>query len=291
LTQLELEEKLAKGDFDAKTVVMIQCVGSRNEERPNCSRICCSCAVKNALKIKEINPLADVYVLYKDVRTYGFWEDYYREAANKGVLFIRYSDENKPEVTNKDGLKVLVRDPILKEHFLIEPDLLVLSAATLPQEDNRRLAEMLKIPLSKDGFFLEAHMKLRPVDFATDGIFLCGLSHSPKFIDESISQACGAAARAATILSKEALEIEGAIANVDEDLCSGCRICEAVCEYGAIEIKEKNGKLLSSVLEAVCKGCGVCGSACPTGAITMRHFTDRQILSQVRAALREEIAD
>lgn len=291
VTQSELEEKLAKGEFNANTVVMIQCVGSRNHERPNCSRICCVQAIKNALKIKELKPEADVYVLYKDIRTYGFNEDYYREAANKGVLFIRYDDENKPEVTNKNGLQVLITDPILKERILIEPDLLVLSAATVPQPDNKRIAEMLKVPLSKDGFFLEAHMKLRPVDFATDGVFLCGLAHSPKFIDESISQACGAAARAVTILSKKALEIEGAIASVNEDLCSGCRICEAVCEYGAIEIKEKNGKLLSNVLEAVCKGCGVCGSSCPVGAITMRHFTNEQVLSQVRAALTEEIAN
>ncbi len=291
LTQSELEEKIAKGEFNADTVVMIQCVGSRNTERPNCSRICCVQAIKNALKIKELNPDADVYVLYKDIRTYGFNEDYYREAAGKGVLFIRYDDENKPQVTNENGLKVLITDPILKEQILIEPDLLVLSAATIPQPDNKRIAEMLKVPLSKDGFFLEAHMKLRPVDFATEGVFLCGLAHSPKFIDESISQACGAAARAATILSKKALEIEGAIADINENLCSGCRICEAVCEYGAIQIKEKNGKLVSSVLEAVCKGCGVCGSSCPTGAIIMRHFTNEQVLSQVRAALTEEIAN
>jgi len=288
VTQSELEEKLARGNFDAETVVMVQCVGARNEENPNCSRICCAQAVKNALKIKELSPLTDIYILYKDIRTYGFREHYYCEAAKKGVIFIQTDEEFEKIVTVKDGcIQVLVRDPILKETLLIEPDLLVLSAATLPQPGNRRLAEMLKVPLSKDGFFLEAHMKLRPVDFTTDGVFLCGLAHSPKFIDESISQACGAAARAATILSKEALEIEGTIATVDENLCSGCRICEAVCEYGAIEMKEENGKLLSSVLEAVCKGCGVCGSACPVGAVTMHHFTGEQIISQVRATLRE----
>jgi len=147
---------------------------------------------------------------------------------------------------------------------------------------------MLKVPLTKDGFFLEAHMKLRPVDFATEGIFLCGMAHSPKFIEESIAQACAAAARAVTILSKKALEVEGAISNVNEDLCSGCRICESVCEYAAIEMREKEGKLRAHVLEALCKGCGVCGSSCPTGAISMLHFTNDQILAQVRAALREE---
>jgi heterodisulfide reductase subunit A len=292
LTQRELEERLAKGEFNAKTVVMIQCVGSRNEERPNCSRICCAQAVKNALKIKELNPETDIYVLYKDIRTYGFNEDYYREAASKGVLFIRYDDENKPKVTRENAtLKILVREPVLKTWLPIKPDLLVLSVATIPNPDNQMISELLKVPLSKDEFFLEAHMKLRPVDFATDGVFLCGLAHSPKLIEESISQACGAAARAITILSKKALEVEGAIASVNEDLCSGCRICEAVCEYGAIKMEEKDGKLVSTVLEALCKGCGVCGSSCPTGAIGMLHFTDDEILAQVRAALREEKHD
>jgi len=289
LTQHELEEKLANGHFKAKTVAMIQCVGSRNEERPNCSRICCAQAVKNALKIKELSPETDVYVLYKDVRTYGFKEDYYRGAASKGVLFIRYDDETKPEVSQENGrLQTSFFEPVFKEWIQIEPDLLVLSAATIPNPDNKRIAEMLKVPLTHEGFFLEAHMKLRPVDFATDGVFLCGMAHSPKFIDESIAQACASAARAATVLSKKALEMEGTIANVNEDLCGGCRICEALCEYGAIEMKEDSGKLRSHVIEALCKGCGVCGSACPTGAINMGHFTDKQILAQVRAALREE---
>jgi len=289
LTQHELEEKLANGHFKAKTVAMIQCVGSRNEERPNCSRICCTQAVKNALKIKELNPEADVFVLYKDVRTYGFKEDYYRDAASKGVLFIRYDDETKPEVSQENGrLQISFFEPIFKEWIQLEPDLLVLSVATIPNPDNKRIAEMLKVPLTHEGFFLEAHMKLRPVDFATDGVFLCGMAHSPKFIDESIAQACASAARAATVLSKKALEMEGSIANVNEDLCGGCRICEALCEYGAIEMKDNSGKLRSHVIEALCKGCGVCGSACPTGAINMGHFTDKQILAQVRAALREE---
>jgi heterodisulfide reductase subunit A len=289
LTQRELEEKLANGGVNAKTVTMIQCVGSRNEVRPYCSRICCSQAVKNALKIKELSPETDVYVLYKDMRTYGFLEDYYREAASKGVLFIRYDDENKPKVIQEDGkLKVIVWEPVVKAWIPIETNLLALSVATVLNPDNEHIAKMLKVPLSKDGFFLEAHMKLRPVDFATDGIFLCGLAHWPKSIEESISQACAAAARATTILSKRALEVEGAIASVNEDLCSGCRICESICDYGAIEMKEVNGKLRAHVIEAICKGCGVCGSSCPTGAISMLNFTDDQILAQVRAALKEE---
>ncbi|MEM2912398.1 MAG: FAD-dependent oxidoreductase, partial [Candidatus Bathyarchaeia archaeon] len=288
MTQHELEEKIATGNFKAKTVVMIQCVGARNEERPNCARICCGQAIKNALKIKEISPETEIYVLYKDIRAYGFKEDYYREAAAKGVLFINYEDERKPKVVNNNGkLEVTFWEPILNEEIQIEPDLLILSAATVPNPDNKRVAEMLKVPLTKDGYFLEAHMKLRPVDFATEGVFLCGMAHSPKYLDESIAQACAAAARAATILSKPTLEMEGIIANVNEDLCSGCRICEYLCPYSAIEIKEKDGKLTAHVIEALCKGCGVCGSACPTKAITMGHFTTEEILAQVRAALQE----
>jgi len=290
LTQHELEERIAKGDFDAKMVAMIQCVGSRNHERPNCSRICCGQAVKNALKIKELSPETDVHVLYKDMRTFGFREDYYREAADKGVIFIRYDDENKPEVTRENGrLRVTAWEPVLKTWIPIEPDLLVLSVATVPNPDNERLAGMLKVPLTKDKFFLEAHMKLRPVDFATDGVFLCGMAHSPKFIDESISQACAAAARAATVLSKTALEMEGSIASVDKELCSGCRICVSVCAYNAIEMEEGKEKPVAKVLEALCKGCGTCGSSCPTKAITMGHFTNEQILAQVKATLTEEV--
>jgi len=288
MTQHELEEKIAEGSFKAKNVVMIQCVGARNEERPNCARICCGQAIKNALKIKEASPKTEVYILYKDMRAYGFKEDYYREAATKGVLFVNYEDERKPQVVNENGkLKVAFWEPVLGEKVEIEPDIVVLSAATIPNPNNKHLAEMLKVPLTKDGFFLEAHMKLRPVDFATDGVFLCGMAHSPKYIEESIAQACAAAARATTILSKPTLEMEGIIANVSEDLCSGCRICELLCAYGAIEMKEKEGKSTAHVIEALCKGCGVCSTACPTKAITMGHFTTQEILAQVKAALME----
>jgi len=288
VTQHELEEQIAEGNFEAKNVVMIQCVGARTEERPNCARICCGQAIKNSLKIKEISPETEVFVLYKDIRTYGFKEDYYREAAKNGVLFINYSDERKPKVTNENGqLTVKLWEPVLKEEIQIQPDLVVLSAATIPNPDNKRIAEMLKVPMIKEGFFLEAHMKLRPVDFATEGVFLCGMAHSPKYIDESIAQACAAAARATTILSKKTLQMEGIVANVNEDLCSSCRICESLCPYGAIEMKEKDGKLKAHVIEALCKGCGVCGTACPTKAITMGHFTNEEILAQVEAALVE----
>ncbi len=288
MTQHELEQEIANGKFRAKNVVMIQCVGARNEERPNCSRICCGQAVKNALKIKESNPETEVYVLYKDLRAYGFKEDYYRDAAMKGVIFVNYDDERKPQVTNENGkLKVTFWEPVIKEEFDVEPDVVVLSAATIPNPGNKHVAEMLKVPLTKDGSFLEAHMKLRPVDFATEGVFLCGMAHSPKYVDESIAQACAAAARATTILSRDKLEMEGIIANVNEDLCSGCRICEYLCPYGAVEMKDKEGKTVAHMIEALCKGCGACGTACPTKAITMGHFTTEEILAQVKAVLVE----
>jgi len=290
VTQHELEKDLAEGNFKAESVVMIQCVGARNEERPNCARICCGQAIKNALKIKQLNPITEVYILYKDVRTYGFKEDYYREAAAKGVLFINYNDDKKPKVINEKGkLKVTFWEPIIKADIEIEPDIIALSAATIPNPDNKRISEMLKVPLTKDGFFLEAHMKLRPVDFQTEGVFLCGMAHSPKFIDESISQACAAASRATTILSKKKLEMEGIVANVDEDSCSGCRVCEFLCPYGAVEIKEADGTVTAHVIEALCKGCGVCGAACPTKAIKLGHFTTDEIMAQVKAALIEEV--
>jgi heterodisulfide reductase subunit A len=265
---------------------MIQCVGARTKENPNCARICCGQAIKNALKIKEVSPETDVYVLYKDVRSYGFKEDYYREAATKGVMFINYEDERKPQLANEAGkLKMTFWEPVLRKEVEIEPDLVVLSAATIPNPDNKRIAEMFKVPLTKDGFFLEAHMKLRPVDFATDGVFLCGMAHSPKYIEESIAQACAAAARATTILSKRKLETEGIVANVNEDLCSGCRICEYLCPYGAIEMNDNGGKTVAHVVAASCKGCGACGTACPTKAIAMGHFTTQEILAQVKATL------
>jgi len=288
VTQHELEEDLANGEFNAKNVVMVQCIGARTKERPNCSRICCGQAIKNALKIKQVSPETEVYVLFKDIRSYGFKEDYYRDAAMKGVTFINYDDERKPELTKEGNeLKMTFWESVLKQQVEIEPDLVVLSAATIPNPENKHIAEMLKVPLTKDGSFLEAHMKLRPVDFATDGVFLCGMAHSPKYIEESIAQACAAASRATTILSKNTLEMEGIIANVDEDLCSGCRICEYLCPYGALEMKDKDGKPIAHVIEALCKGCGACGTACPTKAITMGHFTNQEILAQVKAALVE----
>jgi heterodisulfide reductase subunit A len=275
ITQLEPERKY----------VMIQCVGSRDENHEYCSRICCTQAVKNALRIKEKVPDADIYVLFKDMRTYGFREDYYSEASEKGVKFVLYTDEHKPVVNDEDGLTVVVTDPVLNRPISIKPDKVVLSIGQEPRENNVDLAKMLKVPISRDGFFLEAHMKLRPVDFATEGIFLCGSAHTPKFVNECIMQAQGAASRACTILSKQKISSEGIVSSVDEEVCFGCAICVVNCPYNAMELEEESQK--ARVLTALCKGCGVCGATCPKHAITMSHFTDDQVKAQIDTFWRE----
>jgi heterodisulfide reductase subunit A-like polyferredoxin len=287
ITQHELEHRIASGNLilgDNRNVVMIQCVGSRDDIHPYCSRVCCSTAVKNALKIKEINKKSNVYILYRDIRTYGFKEDYYQTAREKGVIFIRYAPERKPEVKHVGNkLLVTVFDSLLDEELVIDTDMLTLSTGVTPLEDNVHLSQLLKVPLNEDGFFLEAHMKLRPVDFATDGIFLAGMAHSPKFIDESISQACAAVSRACTILTKDHLELLGIVAEVNEYRCVGCGLCEEVCGYKAIEMVSKQiggkEKIVAQVNEALCKGCGACSGACYSGAIQQNGFTDGQILS------------
>ncbi len=290
MTQLELEKRLAHNEnFANKTIVMVQCVGSREEQRPYCSRICCTDAIKNSLKIKERHPNTEIYLLYRDMRTYAFKETLYEKARDKGVIFVRYDKEEKPNVKKeKTDLTVDVRDPILNEHLLIHADFLVLSPAIIPRSENVALAKQLKVPLNEDGFFLEAHVKLRPVDFATEGIFLAGLAHSPKSIKETIAQAYAAASRALTIISKDKYSSDAPIATVDEDLCSGCGVCEKICPYGAIEMetKDKEGRKIrvSRVVEAVCKGCGSCTAACPSGAIDQKGFKREQIMSMVDAA-------
>jgi heterodisulfide reductase subunit A-like polyferredoxin len=291
VTQRELEKLMVNGKLEVNTqnsMVMIQCVGSRNDKHPYCSRICCSEAIKNALKIKQLNKKANIYILYRDMRTYGFKEDYYQRAREEGVIFIRYEEGQEPEVKKgKEKLEVLVKDLILKENLLINADLVVLSTGVISSEDGEELAQMLKVPLNEDGFFLEAHVKLRPVDFATEGIFLCGLAHSPKFIEESISQANAAISRACTILAKDKILAEGTVVSVNEDRCNGCGICEAVCIYNAIEIDKE--KRVAKVNEALCKGCGTCTGACFSGAINQRGFKREQILAMTKAAL--EVGD
>ncbi len=291
LTQLELEEEISRGNPDTigcDNLVMIQCVGSRNGKRPYCSRVCCNQAIKNALKLKEIKPDMNIYILYRDMRTYGFYEEHYQEARRKGVIFLRYDPEDKPEVSQmrKDGqylLRVGGRDLVLGEEVSIEADILVLSVAMEPSPEAAELATLYKVPQNEDGFFLEAHVKLRPVDFATDGIFVCGLAHAPKSIDESIAQAKAAASRATTILAKDYVIGEGIVASVNENICSACGICEALCPYGAITINRE--RKVAEVNETLCKGCGTCCAACPSGAAQQRGFRTDQVSAMIRTAL------
>jgi heterodisulfide reductase subunit A len=289
------------------SVVMIQCVGSRDDERPYCSRICCAEAVKNAITVKELNPETDVFVLYRDIRTYGMREEYYRKARELGVVFVRYSADAPPVVNlqspisnlqssemrsaiedRRSEITVSVHDPILGRAIEFAPDFLVLSSGLVPQAGSTELAQMLKVPLNADGFFLEAHMKLRPVDFATEGVFMAGLCHFPKFIDEATAQAKAAAGRAATILSRETLDAEATVANVNPDRCSACHMCETLCAYHAIEVKtinERTGKQAAVVNEALCKGCGACAANCRSLAIDVRGFQSENIYREITALL------
>jgi heterodisulfide reductase subunit A-like polyferredoxin len=274
------------------SVVMIQCVGPWDESDDvpfYCSRICCGVAVKNAIRIKELDPDCNVYVLYKDMRTYGFSEVFYTKAREKGVIFLRYDDQNKPDVQSVDGqLQVSVFEPILRERITLTPDLLVLSTAVVPAEGSRDLAELLKFSCTLEGFFLEAHVKLRPVDFPAEGIFLCGAAHYPKFIDEAIAQAQAAAARAATILSKDVLQVGGVVAVVDEEKCTGCLTCVRVCPYDAPRInptKVGAGAIrgVAEIEAAACQGCGTCAGECPAKAIQLQHYRDEQVLAKEEA--------
>ena len=293
IRQTDLGEMISEKDFKAKSVVIIQCVGSRDEEHPNCSRICCSTAMANALKIRTDHPETSVYVLYRDIRTYGFREGNYNEAARLGVTFLRYDPSSPPKVFEEDGqLVVQVDEQFIEQTVTIKPDYLVLNAAVRANPDNKELAQLLKVPLTKEGFFLEAHMKLRPVDFATDGIFLCGLAHSPRLIDESISQALAAAARVNTVLSKPFIEAEGVISEVDPDRCIACGRCEEVCEYGAPRIEEVSpGVFKSRINEALCKGCGSCAVECCSRAIRPKHFRTDQIMTMLEALLEKPDGD
>jgi heterodisulfide reductase subunit A-like polyferredoxin len=283
VTQQELEGKIVRKEIDPKDIseiVMIQCVGSRTEERPYCSRICCSMAIKNALKIKELNPEANIAILYRDIRTYGFLEDYYTQARKAGVFFIRYDPENKPEVTlEKEGLRVSVYDPALGEKVILNPQLLALSSGIIPRE-NAELATLMKLQRTQDGFFLEAHMKLRPVDFATDGIYLCGLAHSPKPLDESLSQAAAAVSRACTLLSHDTITVGGIVASVEAEKCAACLTCVRVCPYDVPFINEDS---VAQIDVAKCQGCGSCAAECPGKAIQLQHYKDEQIIAKSSA--------
>jgi len=284
VTQLELEQRLEEPDFAAglKEVVMIQCVGSREEAHQYCSRVCCQEAVKNALAIKQRNPRTRVFVLFRDMRTYGFDELEYLRAREAGVLFIRFDPENKPQVSLEGGLRVSVIDDVLGRPLDLRPDLLVLSAAIRPHAQAQAVSQALKVPLNADGFFLEAHMKLRPLDFGSEGIFLAGLAHAPKTIEESLCQARGAAARAATVLSRPVLWRSGVISEVNSARCAACLTCVRLCPYDVPAINEEG---VAYIEPASCQGCGVCAAACPRKAIVTRHYRDDQIAAKVDVLL------
>jgi len=291
VTQWEFERWLADPQkrpaiADLRRVVMIQCVGARSPQRPYCSRVCCTTAIKNALEIKGHRPDAEVYILYRDTETQGTrYEAYYTRAREAGIQFLRYSVERPPEVTAD---RVLVYDELLGAKLGIPYDLVVLSTPLVAHSDSRDLAQLLKVPVDEHGFFLEAHVKLRPLDFATDGVYVAGTARWPSHLEETITQAYGAAARAATVLSKDHVQASGVVARVDERFCRGCGRCVEICPFGAPSLVEVSpGVQVARVNPVMCKGCGACASACPTGAMTAMHFTDEQVVAMVRAALLE----
>jgi heterodisulfide reductase subunit A len=295
-TQLELEERLASGDdalASARSLVMIQCVGCRQEGRDYCARVCCSQAIKNALTLNKQHPEMDVYILYRDMRTYGFKEDYYLEAAERGVRFVHWEPDGKPEVEpakdeeGKPVLRVSVPDAILGQRLAIDADFVALSAAVVPSAGNPEIARLFKVPVNPDGFFQEAHVKLRPVDFGADGVFMCGTNHYPKHMSEAVSQAYGAAGRAVTLLSQDTVTASGSVCEVEESRCIGCGACIEACAYDAIHAKKTKAGQKAVVNPALCKGDGLCCSKCPTDAIVLRHFTNEEVFNQIDAALSE----
>jgi len=271
---------------NAESIVFIQCVGSRDDNRPYCSRICCTASVMQAVSIKEQHPDTDVFILYRDIRTYGEKEYLYKKAREMGVIFVRYSQDNKPKVREiENGLEVDVFDPILQKNITIKADYVNLATAIEPAE-NSAISEFYKIPLNAENFFMEAHAKLRPVDFATDGIFLCGLAHYPKTVDESIAQAMAAASRATTILAKDSVQISPLVSQIDAEKCIGCGLCDEICAFNAIILEDPEGKgYRAKNIPASCKGCGLCAASCPQQAIDMLHFRDQQIVASVCAAV------
>ncbi len=283
VTQKELEKRIADGET-LKNVAMIQCVGSRDDERPYCSRVCCQTALKNAIRIKERVPESIVNIFYRDMRSYGFYEEYYQKAREMGVTFIRYEREKKPAVSLSEQKKpkIMYHNILLGREMKLSCDLLVLSTGIKPP-DSKTISNMLKVPLNREGFFLEAHAKLRPLDFTAEGVYLCGTAHSPKNIAESISQAAGAAARAATLLAKQTVQASGRTVQVKDRICSGCGICVEICPYNAREIDEQTGK--ARVTEVLCQGCGLCATACPNAATQQMSFTKSQIYRMIEEAV------
>jgi heterodisulfide reductase subunit A len=286
VTQLELDELFRQNDprvRKARDVVFIQCVGSRETPRPYCSKVCCTHSVKSALEFKDKNPEVNVYVLYRDIRTYGKREDIYQEARAKGILFFHYDIDQKP-VVKPDGNRaaVIFNDPILNRTVSVNADILCLATGIESYHD-QALTQKFKVPMDGDGWLLEAHQKLRPVDFATDGIFVCGMAHYPKPIDESIAQAQAAASRALTILAMDTIKVGGVVSHIQPELCSGCRGCIDVCPFGAITFNEE--RKVAEVNPALCKGCGACAAACPSEAPILMGFNNDQLYAQIRSAL------
>ncbi len=300
VTNIDLEERIVNDDeavTGAQSVVMIQCVGCRNEERNYCSRLCCSQSVKNALKLREKNPDMDIYILFRDMRTYGFNEDYYREASNKDIKFIRWEPQDPPEVEPGDAedgrsvLKVTVTDYVLGSKIMLDADIVSLAAAIVPSESTKQIAALFKVTLNPDGFFKEAHVKLRPVEFGTDGVYLCGLAHYPKFIQETVNQSYGAAGRVMTLLSHDVVVASGSICTVDENKCVSCGACITACTYGAIDFYETDKGRKAYVNPVLCKGDGLCNTKCATNAIQLKHFTDEEILSEIDVAFEQKQPD
>jgi heterodisulfide reductase subunit A len=276
----ELEHAFEGGKLkNASSIVFIQCVGSREPQRPYCSKICCTFSIQQAAKLKETYPDMDVYVLYRDIRTYGQREELYKQARASGVIFIRYSLDEKPlvETDSAGGLRVVVKDHILQMPLVITPDFITLATAIEPQ-GTESLSKLFKAPLNQDNFFLEAHAKLRPVECATDGVFLCGLAHYPKPLEESISQAQAAASRAITLLARKTLQVSGQVAAVSSAKCSACGVCVEICPFGAPGFNDRG---LSQINQALCKGCGLCVASCRSGAIELKGFEDKQIFAMI----------
>jgi len=287
LTSLELDRKFMDKDPSLKAMnsaVFIQCVGSREPDRPYCSRVCCTHAIDNALELKKINPEMSVYILYRDIRTYGEREYLYREAREHGIIFIRYSLENKPVVNLDDGdITIMITDHVLGRPLEIVADLVTLASAVVPNKDEA-LARFFKVPLNDDGFFVEKHAKLGPSEFATDGVFLCGLAHYPKPIDESVVQGRAAASRAVTLLARETIHTSGTIAETVPINCSSCEVCISICPYSAPSFIEEGpfaGK--AQINPVLCKGCGLCVASCRSGAIKLKGFDNDQIFAQIFA--------
>ena len=288
VTGMDLEKLLADDDpavKEAESVGFMLCAGSLDENKAYCSRTCCAQSIKNAIRLKEQEPDRPVYVWFKEIRTAGLTEEYYTRARELGVIFTRYDNADRPEVSANGSVEVAFKDPYLNKRIDLPLDLLVLAAPTIPNEGNEELSKMLKVPLTADGFYLEAHVKLRPVDFASEGIFLCGSAHYPKGIEESISQAYAAAGRAAAILAKPALKAGGIVAEVDQEKCAACLTCVRICPYGVpvIEIDTKKARIEA----AACQGCGICASECPVKAIELHHYTDVQVFAKEAALTME----